>query len=195
MKLGKNQLSWLRWIQESRWKRWHQHCGFEWANTSSSERLCESLAKKGLLKKVPTPKSNRLASYQYVLTEAGERIDTRPEERKSETYIKGDFVLVSLDKVANRNNDVYGLATGEIIEVKEDQDAAYHVKTWRGSFWVPARYLYKKYYECDELMYGENSHRHRKNKYCVFEPHGKAKKIRCKHCKATREEKEERDHR
>jgi len=73
--LGKNQLEVLRHLQQSKWKEWWPHVGWYWDTVSGTEKIMESLEKRGFVKKLPTGAKNKVASYKYVLTKAGEGVE------------------------------------------------------------------------------------------------------------------------
>ena len=50
--LGKNQKYWLWTIATHPRGKWFPHCGFYWGSFGQSEKMCESLVRRGLLRKV-----------------------------------------------------------------------------------------------------------------------------------------------
>lgn len=47
--LGVNQLGVIRGMQDRDLKGWYLGCGWLWATHSQTERICQSLAKRGLV--------------------------------------------------------------------------------------------------------------------------------------------------
>ena len=67
--LGTSQQSALRTLAERNNGRWWPGCGWQWANESSTRRIMESLARRGLAERVEDP--NRPSHVEYVITDAG----------------------------------------------------------------------------------------------------------------------------
>ena len=65
--LGKDQLSWLRSIEDHRSQQWYPNCGFYWDCRSRTVALCESLVRRGLLRKVDDRPT-------YEITPAGKKV-------------------------------------------------------------------------------------------------------------------------
>lgn len=72
-KLGVNQLGVLRSMQSRDLKGWYAGCGWLWNTYSGTERICQSLAKRGL---VTVSYPHGVEAF-YKLTAAGESEVTR----------------------------------------------------------------------------------------------------------------------
>lgn len=64
--LGPNQLGVIRGMQDRPLKGWYPGCGWLWGTYSGTERICQSLAKRGLVE--------ALGNGCFKLTAAGEAI-------------------------------------------------------------------------------------------------------------------------
>lgn len=69
-RLGKNQLAWLECVVEKGY--WCAHCGFNWGIIGASERLCQSLEKRGLLK-LTQVEQGIMGRDRWVPTEEGKQ--------------------------------------------------------------------------------------------------------------------------
>jgi hypothetical protein len=75
--LGKEQVGVLRSMAVPAgryYAAWHRGCGWQWGSVSGTERLCESLAKQGLVDKsewrAPAYPGDR-THFQYAINDAG----------------------------------------------------------------------------------------------------------------------------
>lgn len=69
-KLGVNQLGVIRGMQQRDLQGWYAGCGWLWNTHSGTERICQSLAKRGL---VTVSYPHGVDSF-YQLTDAGKAV-------------------------------------------------------------------------------------------------------------------------
>jgi len=59
--LGRNQRAMLNSLREHR--EWYPGCGWIWSNVSATVRICESLARRGLVASAPTKRAGERRYY------------------------------------------------------------------------------------------------------------------------------------